>query len=122
MASVERIPSRMMIIPLISVILIACVAFDRFCEKREVSIAVHLVALAALAQTFLELLTHIRFWNVTSINASLPAGPALKIAIATVPTDGFYIAAVKYSVLVSALGLLTWIVLLWWPERKPESM
>lgn len=121
MASVERIPARLMIIPLVSILLIACVSFDEFCRKKSRLGVVHLLALGGLVQTLLELMTHLRFWNVTSINAALPAAPVLKILAVSVPNDQFYIAAVKYSFVVSAFALVAWIILLWWPEPRERA-
>ena len=121
MASVERIPSRMMIIPLVFVILIACVLFDGMSRRQSRIGVFHLLALGGLVQTLLELMTHLRFWNVTSINAVFPAGPVLKILSVSVPNDQFYVSAVRYSFLVSAVALIGWLILVWWPEPDSDS-
>ncbi len=109
--TVERIPSRMMIIPVVSILIMACVGFDRYCRRMSGVGALHVLACLGLAQTCMELMTHLRFWNVTSINAVLPAAPVLDIRTVTVPGDQTFMTVVGVSYGVSAVALIIWVVM-----------
>jgi hypothetical protein len=121
LASVERVPSRMMIIPVLMVLIFACIRFDHFMKRYRSVVIVHWLAIAALIQTFFELMTHMRYWNVPTINATLPAAPALELTAVSLAGDELFVNSVRVSFLVSALGLLIWCVLVFRPQRDSRT-
>jgi hypothetical protein len=121
LASVERVPSRMMIIPVLMIVIISCVRFDYYMKRFRSLTVVHWLAIFALIQTFFELMTHMRYWNVPAINATLPTAPVLKILAVEAAGDQFFVNSVRVSFLVSAVGLLAWCVLVLWPDRRSPT-
>jgi hypothetical protein len=111
----------MMIIPVLMVLIFACIRFDHFMKRYRSVVIVHWLAIAALIQTFFELMTHMRYWNVPTINATLPAAPALELTAVSLAGDELFVNSVRVSFLVSALGLLIWCVLVFRPQRDSRT-
>jgi hypothetical protein len=111
LASVERVPSRFLIFPVVALLIFSSVRLDRTFRKWPGIRAFHFLAICGLIQTYFELVTHMRYWNIQSINSTLPAILPLNVAVISMPSDEFYIASVKASVLVSVVGLTVWAVL-----------
>ena len=111
-AGVERVPSRFLIFPVVSIMIFSCVRLDAFFARTGRVAAIRWLALFGLIQTWFELLTHLRFWNIPSVNAALPAVEPLAIAVVSRPQDVVYLTALKISATASAVALVAWCVLL----------
>ena len=117
-AGVERIPSRFLILPVIALLMIATVRLDDALRDRLNLRSAHLIALFCLAQTYLELMTHLRHWNVAAIDTLLPSTSEISIYTVQVADDLFYVTSVKVSFLISAIGFLVCAALYLWSKRN----
>lgn len=113
-AGVERIPSRFLVIPVIVLLMISTVRLDSALKRLNSFHPVHLVALFCVVEVYLELMTHLRYWNVAAIDALLIPTSLIQIHTVQVVNDSFYIDSLKASYLVSAIGGVVCIALFVW--------
>jgi hypothetical protein len=111
-ASVERVPSRFLIFALVPLVVFSCVRLDGFFRNRREIVVVHWLAIFGIVQTYFELLTHLRFWNIQNVNASLPRVAPLTIDIVSVPGEVLYLSSVRVSVVASISALVVWVALM----------
>jgi hypothetical protein len=119
-AGVERIPSRFLILPIIVLLLIATIRFDDELQRLGNLRRIHLIAAVCLVQLYLELMTHLRHWNVAAIDVNLPASELLEIHTVEVANDLTYIWVFNASVAASAVGTLICLAL-YIRARRTES-
>jgi len=104
-AGVERIPSRFLILPITVVLLISTVRLDRSLRRIDRLRPVHPIAVVCIVQLYLELMTHLRHWNVAAVDVLLPATSLLNIHTVQVTNDQFYVTSLWASYVVTVVGM-----------------
>lgn len=121
LATVERVPSRFIVFALVWMTISAGVSSSRFLHRQKNRLIAYSIALFILLQTSFELMTHLRFWNVQNVNASLPSIPALAIRIVDSPGDRLFETVVNTSFVITVAALLVWLGMTVAARRNAED-
>ena len=102
----ERVATRFVVIPVITLALLSSLRLERVLERIGKSIKVWVIGIAALAAMAMAFLDHSFLWSVTQLERSteLKAAPAVPSLI--VRHDPGYKLVVVVSILVTAAGLI----------------
>jgi hypothetical protein len=106
----ERVPSRFLILPLLTVAVLASASAQRWLDRRPTRLAGRLVGLGLLIVFAQDLLQHARLWRLEVIAQSFsPIPPDLSLHIANRP-DPTYLGLLGLGMLVSVVTLVFTIV------------
>lgn len=109
--SVERLPSRFIIIPLVFLIVIAAIRMQTFFPIINQFKRVKIIAIICLMQMSFELFTHSRYWNANLVDMFTRKGTLSPPQIIAVPQDILYIKTVNFSLCLSLIMLFVWFYL-----------
>jgi hypothetical protein len=106
----ERVPSRFLILPLLTVAVLASASAQRWLDKRPTRLTERLVGLSLLVVLAQDLLQHARLWRLEVIAQSFsPIPPDLSLHIANRP-DPTYLGLLGLGASVSVVTLVFTIV------------
>lgn len=113
----ERVTSRIVIIPLIMLLVIACSRMERVLRRGKVGFKATVLFTAAVAETFGSLMVHSRGWWVGSVEENkqlMERATWHQLETATIISspDPLYVAAVDLATGLSVLALVVWVFLL----------
>ncbi len=127
LASIERVPSRFIAIPLFFCLLSATLYLDELLQKYQHKAGVPLAVVALLV--FYELAQHTLAWRVAFIEKIYVEKPGYADYIDVIPqltivknTDFLYQDIVIYSLLFSLLALSLICYLIWWQRSENTEL
>jgi hypothetical protein len=121
-STVERAPSRFIIMPMCFLFAFACLNFQRFLNRKALglshgSLMAIFIGIGVLAG---QLYMHAQTWSVYMIDHSSPDPDYSPIHIVG-GADPFYVNVVKASALVSVMSLAAWIGIVAWIAWKNKA-
>lgn len=126
LAACERVPTRFLTVPLVMIVLVACIRMERLLPALQRRPLMQVLAVLALLETAFSLATHSHAWRLASVETHFVYTRDTRFAavlrqlaqggtvIAQQPLDRFYIRATNIAVLVSLCTLVCVVPLLVW--------
>jgi hypothetical protein len=110
----ERVSSRLLIVPLAMLVILAAINFQRALDRGTPKIGSRLAYLGLLGLMVQDLWQHIKLWRVENMGNLFPATPVdLARSVVANHPDPPYVAALAIGLTVSALTLAFLIIMVW---------
>jgi hypothetical protein len=119
----ERVSSRMLIVPLSVMFVIATINFDQYLKKEKRGSLEKVIYLGLWAYTLRDLWIHARLWAVDNLYKLFPATPVnlQNIPVSNHP-DTNYTTGLALGAVITGVTLIFLIVMVWRESRHTQSL